>query len=281
MKKNNIVVKLKKDIKKYEKALKLRPFYNTKNIIIKTMIRYGLIIDYALPYIVSGFIISNITNEFFDNVPFKKDMVYRKISVETIDSSYGYHSEKETVDFKYNEKSIEYSTAWYINQDGLYERKVTTYNINHNIDLNNTELIFSLSDDELKRTFRINNTKTITKERLEQGDEIYSENALFIINSYTSNNGRLRLENDKENYSFSLIYLILVLISGFELGLVSRMFIKSPIRNGLKELDAIYQPISKDDIEYIKKVIALKKENLSLFDSNLNEEENNFQLRKK
>lgn len=279
--KDKITVKLKKDIKKYEKKLKLRPLYNTGSIAIKTILKYGIFVDYALPYIASGFILAYAGNKFLDNLPFHKDIVLRRMNIETIDSSFGYHSEKETIDDIKYEKRIEYSTAWSINEDGMYTRTVTHFKLNHNIDLSRLDLIFSLSDDDLRKLFRVDKVEEITKEYLEAEDYIYSEDALFVVNNYKSDELYQRYENDDENASLSMIYLAMVLLTGYGYSVVSHMYIKTPIRNKLKQLDSYVQPIEKNDIEVIKNIIELKKQNLSLFEENNNDDNKEFQLRRR
>jgi len=279
--KDKITVKLKKDIKKYEKKLKIRPLYNTGSITIKTILKYGIIVDYALPYIASGLILAYAGNKFLDNLPFHKDVVLRRMNIETIDSSYGYHSEKETIDDIKYEKRIEYSTAWSINEDGMYTRTVTHFKLNHNIDLSRLDLIFSLSDDDLRKFFRVDKVEEITKEYLEAEDYIYSEDALFVVNNYKSDELYQRYENDDENASLSMIYLAMVLLTGYGYSVVSHMYIKTPIRNKLKQLDSYIQPIEKNDIEVIKNIIELKKQNLSLFEENNNDDNKEFQLRRR
>ena len=277
--KSSLVSKLEKDLKRQENHLKYRNLYNIKNSFMKTLIKSGIIIDYALPYIISGLLISTAEEYCLHNSPFVKDIVLGSGEIETIDSSYGLHQENKTYDFKYNEKTMEFSTAWEMLPDGTYSRLSTYYKFNEDILDYNLSEVLSLPEDELKSLFFITKQETIVKNYLTPDDYIYSEPALFVVNHYETYEYALRKETNMENVLYTSISMIIAFLLALEINNISKIFFKKTIKDKLNEIEPLYQTISKSDVEVIKQIIALKKANIDMIkneDNNIN----NYQLRK-
>lgn len=278
-----LVSKLSSDIKKLEKKIEHPILYNVRNSVIYALIKSGIAIDYALPFLLTSIVISSSAN-FKKDAPFRKDDVIAKAKVQTIDTSSGIHLEYVSYDFSYDTELIEYSTGWTINDQGLYERYVTSYRISKDIDLSDTEKILSMTKEEIENILSVTNIEKICKETLTPEDDIYKEDALIVINHTESEEEfTTRKETTGENVLRSLCYIVLVLGCGNFVRMIERVFVKTYIRDKLKGIEHLFKIINKEDLETLKKILELKKQNLGLLDENINsveDEERPYILRK-
>lgn len=261
-----LIKKLSSEVKSLSNQIEHKSLYNARNFVIKILIKCGIAIDYALPFIVVAIIIF-YRNEAKGNTPFLIDEITEKASIETIDTSTGYHLETTSFDYDYDKEELEYSTGWIINEYGLYERKSTIYKVNKDNYINNIEDIFAMSKEEMDNLFTITDMKTISKKNLEPGDEIYNEDAFIITNHFESEEETMtRSETTGENVLFSLLYIIVVLLWGNSTKQFMKIFVKTYIRDRLKEYEPMYKIITPKEIETLKEILAMKKENLILLD---------------
>lgn len=268
---DKLIKKLNKDVDRLQNMIEHRKFYNICNFVIRALLKSGIAIDYALPFIVSALIIINIYAEK-GNVPFRIDEVMKKANIETIDISSGIHIEHLSYDFDYDNELIEYSTGWFKNDNGLYERTVTSYKISDEIDLEDTENIMKMSKEELEKILKINNISTIKKDVLTEEDSIYNIEAIIVTNHFESENYIMnRPETSGENVLNSLLYIITVLFSGSIIMGLERILVKTYIRDKLKEYQISFRHINKNELERMRKILKVKQENLAML---INEETN-------
>lgn len=262
--KNNksIVNKLATDVKKTEKQIEQRNLYNIRNTIITIVLKSGIAIDYALPFIISSLIILNI---YLDkkNPPFIIDNIKEKANVETIDTSNGINIKHISYDFNYDEESLEHSTKWIIDENNLYERTSTSYKINDEINLNETKKILSMSKEELDNILDITNIETIYKSVLTPDDEIYNDDILVITNHTKSETETItRPETPIENVLNTSIFLTLSLCCGFTISIMKKHLVKTSIKDKLKEYEQSFNTIKIDDLNKMKQLLKIKKQNL-------------------
>ena len=131
---NELMKKLTKDANRLQNKIEHRKLYNIRNAVVRSLIKSGIAVDYALPFIIVAMIIANAQTSK-GNAPFRVDEIVEKAGIETIDTSSGIHLEHLSYDFDYDDELIEYSTGWIVNEQGLYERTVTSYRLNDDIDL--------------------------------------------------------------------------------------------------------------------------------------------------
>ena len=281
MNNSNLIDTLNKEKRRLEYKIEHRKLFNIKTAIIRWLIKSGIAVDYALPFLVTGVIIG-YAEVSSGNPPFLIDVKTEYAKVETIDTSSDIHLKNVSYDEDYSEKSFEYSTGWIINSKGLYERTATIYQIDDSIDLKDTEKIFSMTKEEVEKIVKISNIKTIQKNILDSDDYLYKEAAFIIINNYESKEDYAsRLETTGENIARSLAYLFMTFGFGYlNYGMIN-MIIKNPIRDKLKVYEAKYKRIDKDDIEKLKELLELANQNISMIsDSQDNNNEYQFKLRK-
>lgn len=267
---NKLMKKLTKDANRLQNKIKYRKLYNIRNAVVRPLIKSGIAVDYALPFIISAMIIANIQSSE-GNAPFRADEIVEKASIETIDTSSGIHLEHLSFDFDYDDELIEYSTGWIINEQGLYERTVTSYRLDDKIDLENKEEILEMTKDDIDNALVITNIKTVKKSTLDPEDKIYNSDAIIVIDHSESEEETItRLETKSENLWHSLWYIFLVLSYGKGVRYLEKVFVKTYISDKLREYEPSFRKINKEELEQMKKILKMKQESLSMLNSDNN-----------
>ena len=215
---NELMKKLTKDANRLQNKIEHRKLYNIRNAVVRSLIKSGIAVDYALPFIIVAMIIANAQTSK-GNAPFRVDEIVEKAGIETIDTSSGIHLEHLSYDFDYDDELIEYSTGWIVNEQGLYERTVTSYRLNDDIDLENKEKILEMTKDDI-------------------------DNALG--------------------------YIVLVLSYGNNVRLLEKIFVKTYMRDKLREYEPSFRKINKEELDTMKKILKMKQENLSMLNNDNN-----------
>lgn len=280
----DLVQKITNDVNKLQDKIENRQLYNIRNFVIRMLLRSGIVIDYALPFILSAVVIGYLQSSK-GNTPFHRDEVIEKASVETIDTSSGIHLERKSYDFNYNNELVEHSTGWIVNDEGLYERTVTSYKLNDNVDINDTEKILSMTKEEIDKALVITDVNTIKKNTLTPEDTIYNSDAIIVINHSESDEMvTTNLEGKDVNAFLSTIYLIIVFCCGKGTMHIENLFVKTQIRDIFKQYVYLFRPIKKEELETMRKILEIKQENLAMLDSNIKtidkEEGYSYRLRK-
>lgn len=264
---NKLIKLLNNDINKFQNKIEYRNLYNIRNFVVRGLLKSGIAIDYALPFILAGIIVANLYASK-GNAPFHIDEITEKASVETIDTSSGIHLEHISYDFSYDNELLEYSTGWIINDKGLYERTVTSYRLNDQINLEDTEKIMSMTKEEIEKILTITNIETIKKKNLTPEDNIYSSDAIIVVNYFESEEKTsTRLETTSENALTSISYIIQTLSWGISFRTLEKLFVKTHTKDKLRKYETLFRKIDKEELENMKKVLKLKQENLRMLDN--------------
>ena len=261
---NKLVNILTNDIKQLENKIEHRKFYSVRNFVVKSLIRSGIAIDYALPYILATILVFQYQASR-GNIPFRFDDIKVRTGIETIDTSTGIHLEHISEDFDYDYVILEHSTGWSINDDGLYERVVTSYRMNFEIDLSDIKNVLFMSKDEIDNIFEVFDVQTINKNNLNYEDSVYNEEAIILISQvYSNDNIITRKESLGENVFNSLAFLLGVFLLGSCFKNIAKCFIKIDIRDRLKVYESLFNEINLQELE---KILEIKKQNLALITS--------------
>lgn len=279
---NELMKKLTKDANRLQNKIEHRKLYNIRNAVVRSLIKSGIAVDYALPFIIVAMIIANAQTSK-GNAPFRVDEIVEKAGIETIDTSSGIHLEHLSYDFDYDDELIEYSTGWIVNEQGLYERTVTSYRLNDDIDLENKEKILEMTKDDIDNALVITDIKTVKKNALNPEDQIYNSDAIIVIDHSESEEETItRLETKSENFWHSLWYIVLVLSYGNNVRLLEKIFVKTYMRDKLREYEPSFRKINKEELDTMKKILKMKQENLSMLnnDNNSNIDGYSYKLRR-
>lgn len=279
---NELMKKLTKDANRLQNKIEHRKLYNIRNAVVRSLIKSGIAVDYALPFIIVAMIIANAQTSK-GNAPFRVDEIVEKAGIETIDTSSGIHLEHLSYDFDYDDELIEYSTGWIVNEQGLYERTVTSYRLNDDIDLENKEKILEMTKDDIDNALVITDIKTVKKNALNPEDQIYNSDAIIVIEHSESEEETItRLETKSENFWHSLWYIVLVLSYGNNVRLLEKIFVKTYMRDKLREYEPSFRKINKEELDTMKKILKMKQENLSMLnnDNNSSIDGYSYKLRK-
>lgn len=267
---NELMKKLTKDANRLQNKIEHRKLYNIRNAVVRSLIKSGIAVDYALPFIIVAMIIANAQTSK-ENAPFRVDEIVEKAGIETIDTSSGIHLEHLSYDFDYDDELIEYSTGWIVNEQGLYERTVTSYRLNDDIDLENKEKILEMTKDDIDNALVITDIKTVKKNALNPEDQIYNSDAIIVIDHSESEEETItRLETKSENFWHSLWYIVLVLSYGNNVRLLEKIFVKTYMRDKLREYEPSFRKINKEELDTMKKILKMKQENLSMLNNENN-----------
>ena len=270
MNRTELVNKFSNDVKRIENIIKHRNIYNARNFAIRALIKSGIAIDYALPFILMGIIVAHLQTLKGD-APFHIDEITEKANIETIDTSSGKHLEYISYDNTYSDESLEYSTSWVINENGLYERTITSYRLNDEIDLSDTQKVLSMSKEEVEDILVITNIKTIRKKSLDIEDKIYDESCLIITNHIESEEyTKTRMETSGENVAHSLFFIVLALSWGNSFRKIEKIFVKTYIRDRLRKYEPLFKRVSEEEIEIMKAMLKIKQENFAMLDESDN-----------
>lgn len=262
-----LIEKLTKDVEQLEKQITNREKYNAYNKIKRALIKSGIAVDFALPFILATVIISQALIIKNGSI-FKKSSVTKKANVETIDMSDGTHIERFSYDFSYDRELLKYSTGWIINDKGLYQRTITSYKISKEIDLTDTDKILSMNKEELDKILEITNIKTIQKSYLTNDDSLYNEDTLIVINHGTIEIPSDTMSYNTEENAFALLQILfLSLFTGIGTSGIKKILGETYISDKLKTYEVLYRPIEADELLEIKAALEIKKQNLVLLTS--------------
>lgn len=268
--KKKLLKKLRKEVMTLEKHIEKREKYNLKNKIIRKVIDTGIAIEYLFPYILSSLIMFQVNLYDGDN-PLKRDIVYDKKQIEITKTSSGVQFDKvfDEYDKSSNDEFLEYSSSWAINEYGLYEREITSYQID-DIELNDE--ILNMTKQELDDSYQVIDIKEISKNILTDEDKLYNENLVVIkkISEYIDLESR-REESIFEVIGSFIIYSGTTFLGGKVIKLVKKKYIKGNIEEKLELLKQNYPILEEKDIKNIEKIIKLKRNNLLLFDEEVND----------
>ena len=241
----------------YKKIIKYHQLYSIKSLIIKLLLKSGILLDYAYPYILSILIMLNVG--FYKNhKPFDYDPA-KKITTENI-----YDSNNNTeINFDnniiYDNDYLIYRTPWEL-VDGKYISKETTFVLNQN-EQNKSILpsLLKMDYDEIKSLFEIKSIKTIYKNNSNSDDALVT----VIVHDETLSPKSVKIID-----AYSTLYVILVFLEGLGISKFNKIIFKNCIRNKLSELDKGPIIYSKKEINMLKEIIENDRKNLEYINNN-------------
>lgn len=270
--KNDMINKLKKEISKLQYNVDNTKKYNTKAFMMRRLLNGGKFVNGLAPYLLTSAIIFS-QSALEKNPPFHIDQVPQEVRIETIDSTNGYHQINKYYDSEYDynynfaTKFAEHSTAWTLNENNMYERTSTKYIVNQELYSKSVEALLAIPIDELVDNLLIEYVQVIQKKDLDKQDAIYNEEVVVITDHIISDDEYyMRYETENENILYSMAFIVFSLLCGFGAKQLRSLVTRDQIKNTLEGYLSKYKNIEKEDIENIKKIIALKKENLALLE---------------
>ncbi len=261
--KNAIYNDIQKDVKDLEEKVKHVNVYNIKNYFKRRGIDAISLVHHVAPFVLAGVLLSS-ANIMKERKPFEKQMVEVHAKVSSMDTSTGYHHEYVSYDSNYDDRSIEYTTGWEL-KDGYYTRTITEFEISKKVDFNDIDSILKMSSEELKSLLTVTNIRTITKPELNDEDKLFMEPAVVVNSVYDSEEVfYLRKETGFEVFKYYLLYVLIIAAMGGGIIGIERIFLKNKINDKLGILKQKYKRISKRDLNELKKLLEIKKNNLEM-----------------
>jgi len=266
----DLIKNLQKEIEGVENQLNNSTFHKLKKFVIRNVLNLGIALEYALPYIIVLVLYFYIYKTEY-STPFKTDLIKKNLNAKTITTSTGITKEMTSFDTNYRGNSLKHSTGWLKNEYGLYEREITTYQIDNQLDLKNKDLILKMTKEELEKMIRIQNIETISKNELSQEDNFYKEDMLILTLTFDlEENYQIVEQSESDNFLESIGYIVASLFSGVALSKIKKIVIKKSLKDKIKnEIKPKYHPLSKEEAEKLRKVLEIKKQNLMILDDNL------------
>jgi len=259
--KKKLLKQLQQDVKKLENQLEYRHLYNIRNCIIRALLKVGIGFDYALPFIISSFIVLGNQKDK-GNIPYEINEIKVEASIETMSTSTGIKDKKISLDYSYDKETLQHSTGWIKNESGLYERVVTTYQLVDYLAVFDEDRILSMNKQDIEESFDIIDIQRIQKNVLSPEDEFYKDDMVIITSNYTDpTNSIVRYETEDEYFSGTLGYIFSSLFLGMAIKFLYR---KKILKNQLEQVEPNFKIIRKKQLESLKKILLTKKENLEM-----------------
>ena len=256
---------------KLQSELKYYKLINIRNKILRILIKSGITVDYVLPFLCS----MTICYQGANLKPFHLDNIKTYASIKTIDTN-KIHLVKESYKMHYSENSVEYTTGFVKNND-IYERTVTTYKLNKD-DIKNIDNFIKMTYDELNENLSIKKERIVQQKYLRKNDYLYMNDTTIVTKSREDENKyKIKKQNKRDDLVDIFIYLFWSISMGLGIHEIKEKLISKHLRKKLKSKEDNYKDLSKVDLEDMKQILLLNKNNLQLFGQN----KENFQLRKK
>lgn len=248
---------IKNNIKHYQNIINKPYFYSIKSIIIKLLIKSGLILDYVYPYILSSLILLN-SSYFKNNKPFIFESKSKTRIEEIYDNHNNYEINNNKDEFLSDKDLIIYTTPWELIENKYVCKKITlTININYLND-RNIHQVLQMNYDQLLSYFSVCSEEIIAKDNFNE-----EANTITVIYHRIIDNNKA-IEKNNLN---TLLYIILTILDGLGINKIDKIIIKSKIKDKLNELDS--EPIiyGKDEIYRLNNIIQNEKTNLELINN--------------
>ena len=248
---------IRNNIKHNQNIINNPKIYSVKSIIIKLLIKSGIILDYAYPYILSALILLN--SSYFKSSNLNKFESKTKTRVEEIYDNHNNYVINTNIDeFLSNKDLIIYTTPWELIDNRYVGTKIIlTININY-LNEKNIPKILQMNYDQLLLHFNVYSKETIYKDNSNE-----EENTITIIYHSTIDNKKDIIKN-KLNI---LLYLTLNILGGLGLSKVNKIIIKSKTKDKLNELDNEPVIYGKDEINRLNDIIQNEKDNLEFINN--------------
>jgi len=273
----SLLKQLKEEVNDIEKLINNLKKYYINNKKIMNLLKVGVAVDRLLPFIITSVICFN-WEMMRGNTPFITNDVVQEASVSKYMSSNGEEKINYSFDYEYDEEFIEYRTSWEEKENDFYEQTVTSYRVDNYLNLSNVEEILSMSKEELDEKLVVENVTTNLKNDINK-EEVKAENIVAINIVYNDkNNTIIRDETIGEDMASSICYLLEAIVWGNFFRILKKKIGKEKVKKYLDEKYEKYEAKTEDydkrTLEDWKKILKLKKENLSLLDDSYLNTEN-------
>lgn len=256
---------LTKEVKDMENMIKKAKLYKLKKQFKKNLIKSGIVLNHVIPYALASFISYGSVSAIGYN-PFSYEKVKENAKIETFETSTGLNRKNSSKDIEYDSNSFGHTTAWKLNDNGLYERTITVYEIDDSIDLSDTDKVLSMTKEEVEAKLNIIDIKTIQKNVLNEEDKIYDEDMLIVTRSTEDEDDfKMRNETFFENILDVGFWLALTIVFGATINVINKKLFK--LDEKLKAIDESIV-IEKVDVSTISEVLKVKKHNLEMIKGN-------------
>ena len=252
---------LTKEVKDMESMIKNAKLYKLKKQFKKNLIKSGIVLNHIIPYALASFISYGSVSAIGYN-PFSYEKVKENAKIETFETSTGLNRKTSSKDIEYGSNSFGHTTSWKLNDNGLYERTITVYEIDDSIDLYDTDKLLSMTKEEVEAKLNIIDIKTIQKNVLNEEDKIYDEDMLIITRSTEDEDDfKMRNETFFENILDVGFWLALTIVFGATINVINKKLFK--LDEKLKTIDESIV-IEEVDVSTISEVLKVKKHNLEM-----------------
>ena len=252
---------LTKEVKDMENMIKKAKLYKLKKQFKKNLIKSGIVLNHVIPYALASFISYGSVSAIGYN-PFSYEKVKENAKIETFETSTGLNRKTSSKDIEYGSNSFGHTTVWKLNDNGLYERTITVYEIDDSIDLSDTDKVLSMTKEEVEAKLNIIDIKTIQKNVLNEEDKIYDEDMLIVTRSTEDEDDfKMRNETFFENILDVGFWLALTIVFGATINVINKKLFK--LDEKLKAIDVAIV-IEKVDVSTISEVLKVKKHNLEM-----------------
>ena len=256
---------LTKEVKDMENMIKNAKLYKLKKQFKKNLIKSGIVLNHVIPYALASFISYGSVSAIGYN-PFSYEKVKENAKIETFETSTGLNRKTSSKDIEYGSNSFGHTTAWKLNDNGLYERTITVYEIDDSIDLSDTDKVLSMTKEEVEAKLNIIDIKTIQKNVLNEEDKIYDEDMLIVTRSTEDEDDfKMRNETFFENILDVGFWIALTIVFGATINVINKKLFK--LDEKLKAIDESIV-IEKVDVSTISEVLKVKKHNLEMIKGN-------------
>lgn len=268
--KEKLLKSLTKEVEDIENTINNAKFYKLKKMIQKKLMGSSMILNKILPFSVAG-AISFCGTTSLGYSPFSFEEVKENTKIETFKTSTGIDKEISSKDIEYDSNSFEHTTAWKLNENGLYERTVTEYGIDDSIDLSDTDKLLSMTKEEIEAKLSIIDIKTIQKNVLNEEDKIYNQEMLIVTTSREDEDDfEMRDETFFENILDLGFWIVLTIVFGTTIRVINKKAFKID-----EKLKSIYESIliEEIDVDTISEILKVKKHNLEMLKETYDNEE--------
>lgn len=168
-------------------------------------------------------------------------------------------------------KKIEFSTAFRLNDEGLYEREFTSFHTEA-LEKYTADELYGMSKEELEELISVIEKGSIKKKKLDEDDLMYTVDGLYLTNVYDD------LDNyfyEQEGFWENLLEVFGILLKGgiFGLGIfkVKKVISKDYIKVKLDDKISSLKIVSVADLDRVKVMVKLRENNLKLFEEDGND----------
>jgi hypothetical protein len=280
--KEDIFEKIEKEVKDLDEKVNNFKMYNAKAFLRRSGLRTCLVIRKTLPFFVASFIAINLPF-FKSNMPFIRETRTKGANIAIMDSSNGFHEEYTSFSNDYDYKEIHYSSAWNLDEYGLYTRTVQVFKFDDSfINEYSQEELFNMPVEEISKLLILDTTKKVTKTKLTNEDFIYKEPAIVIFNNTVSSTLTVEeKESVLEDIFNTLFYFILGAVGGLGLDFTANIIFKRKLQNKLKDLIVQNRSITPQELDSLRQKLQLHQENLELLQEESPIPRENFEMRKR